>query len=192
MKKMKFIDLLRHVKKGGGAIEQSTELYGLMREFGLSNNDFDYSKFYDDEKFKEYLVIPRYDSDYYIGLSAVYFDGELVGSSLLHGRKCDTEYSWISLEAFNKVKAYAETLVLEDELKPDIISAEDLEEETAPTFKISFSSCLLTKRGIYQGKECNVQRTSGFLSKDLIITDDEGASRVVDCKDVDLLMNINF
>ena len=77
-------------------------------------------------------------TDTWVGQKVYFFDEKPVAISKQMFRKSDEEIMWISIEDYDNVKKYIETLVRDD--NRDTIKVVNLDEDFGETFKIEFYS----------------------------------------------------
>ena len=88
-----------------------------------------------------YWVKTWYCTDAWVGVKAYYLDNVLVAVSEQDGRKCEEEFKWVSQEAFLKVKAHIESLVIKE--NEDEVPLLDVEEDFPDGYRVDFRNQLL-------------------------------------------------
>jgi hypothetical protein len=88
-----------------------------------------------------YWVKTWYCTDAWVGVRAYYLDDVLVAVSEQPGRKFPEEFKWVSQEAFLKVKAHIESLVIKE--NEDEVPLLDVEEDFPDGYRVDFRNQLL-------------------------------------------------
>lgn len=86
------------------------------------------------------FVRVHYCTDTWVGLRVYVFDKEVVAFSAQPGRKSDLKFSWVSREAYNKVKSFCESFA---EPQEDNILVIDDGVEIGEGYRIEFSGQLI-------------------------------------------------
>lgn len=109
-----------------------------------------------DTRLKQFWLKKWYCSDTWVGITTIFFDGELVGMTKQVARKADIEFSWVSREHADRVWDY---------LRPKLskvdgyISATD---EICETYSYNYVSQLLQDEGFHEGQPCTIVRDDLF------------------------------
>ncbi len=125
---MKLLELLTRIDRS----EKNTDR-GVVYE--LAGNCFDEWDFYtelnsDDIVLTRHWLSPIYDSNTYVGISAIYLNDDLVGMTQNTGRKSDTLYSWISKKTYEDTLAYVQQInAHQDEPCITVIKDKDMPDE---------------------------------------------------------------
>lgn len=115
------------------------------------SEDYDEDSF--ERRFKHIPIAPWYCTDQWVGLYALALDGEVIALSFQQGRKCDTNYEFVDIEAVKKAQDAIKSMVTKkaDESNFAFI---DLDQAIPERYKISYVEQLLTDKLFYQGEEC--------------------------------------
>jgi hypothetical protein len=182
---MKLIDALRNVDKSQPYDAQMSD---FVYEFGLNDGWSD--KF--GQRVKQYYLIKWMCSDTWVGVCAYFFDDELVAMSEQMARKGDTNISFVSKEAAEKIKAFIVAILAEEEGEPtyNIINPD---EEVRISYTVAYSNELLDKEGYVDGMPCKVVDTfrKDYLSKKVMVQfENNGKTAVVPTSNFKILLNL--
>lgn len=100
---------------------------GLLNSLGMNYEVLNWDKY--EKGLVAYWVISRYCTDSYVGLQAIYLNGELVAYSQQEGRKCDYEVTFLNIEAAKAVKDFVVSCMETHEDEFEVATAEDLEQD---------------------------------------------------------------
>lgn len=123
---------------------------------------FDLNMHWDDrfgERVKEHYVQKWMCTDQWVGLSAYYFDGELVAASWQPARKSDLKLEFVSKEAAIKIRDFMMSLQVADE--EFVIPILDEVEEIGEHYNVHYNCQLLVDKGFYKGEEVEVVKEEG-------------------------------
>lgn len=179
---MKFSELLKNLDSeelpydgGGSFVEECTGGYGWV---DLEGHGFTYRP-----------ISIWYCTDSWVGVNAVYLNGELICITKQWGRKCSVEYEWVSKEVYGKVSAFVRSLC-EDEL--DNNTYIDLDSECEPLYTLEFTGHLIPRfhsEAIYNGKTVGIEweltkkeERNDIIAKKVWILD--GEAKCVDIKEL--------
>lgn len=153
-------ELLAHIvapKRGDHYAEASSwtswpELCGAVDLDALAYREFNEEEF--EKRFHAFAIAPWYCTDQWVGLYAIQLDGETVALTFQEGRKCNTNYKFVSPDHATKVQTVLQELVAQ--LTPDesAIAFIDLDEVLDDRYKVSFAEQVLGDVVYYNGEEC--------------------------------------
>jgi hypothetical protein len=89
---------------------------------------------------KYYWLNAHYCMGTWVGTRVYFLEDELVAVSYQRGRKYDEEFSWVSKEAYLKVKSYLKSLLIEEKGSPDI---GDLDAEVQSGYALEYRGDLM-------------------------------------------------
>jgi len=101
-------------------------------------NIYDYSE---QTRLVSYYYGSWYCTDSYVGFKVYFFDDEAVAVTYQGGRKGDEEFTWLSKEAYIKVRDYVITFQQPDDENFNFTTC-TLDEEMGDTYKIHFNGQL--------------------------------------------------
>lgn len=110
-----------------------------------------------EDRLKQYWLVKWYCSDTWVGTTAIFLDGELVGMTRQVARKSDTDLDWISREAATKVWEWLKPKMakISGYVNPD----EDIDER----YSVSYVSQILQDDGFYEDQPATLVRDELFL-----------------------------
>lgn len=155
---MKLKELIERVNKEH---PHETNTEKVAREFNL-----DFYGWVEDNKLISYAIEEWLCTDTWVGVYAIYLDGEPVGISCQTARKSDTQYKWISEEKAQKVKEYILSVMEEDEPVHELLTDEELEEDWGEMFQLGYSSQILGKTVWFNDVECSIVDRGGWGKND--------------------------
>lgn len=170
---MKLIDALKNVDKSQPC---DAEMSDFAYELGL--NDGWSTKF--GQRVKQYYLIKWMCTDTWAGVCAYFFDDELVAMSTQMARKSDTNISFVSKEAAEKIRNFILEILKEEEGEPtyNIINPD---EEVGISHTVAYSNELLDKEGYVDGMPCKVVDTfrKDYLSRKVLVQFENNGRTVV-------------
>jgi hypothetical protein len=131
---MKIRDLLSSLDKSDPQ-EPDEELFSEVKV------DY-YAHHKDPDTLKYYWLSANYCTDTWVGTRVYFLKEELVALSYQSGRKCDEIFSWVSKDAFLKVRDYLRSLLFEEdeEINPNI---GDLDAEVFAGYALTYRGDLM-------------------------------------------------
>ena len=181
---MKFIDMCLNVDKS----EENSFWVDVSSiaesQFGIYSINGD-----DEGRLKGYYLLPRYDTDSWVGVCVYYLDDEFVGISTQDGRKCDILYSWRDTVAVEKMKQFCISLIDMDTTLCDILPEEEWQGDTDPTFSVYYECEIVKNTALYGGETVEVKRSRG-VSKSVDVELPSGEIKNVPCADLRFTMNL--
>lgn len=152
---MKLIEALRNVERSEDAsswvdVEEICESLGIDPWQSERPKD-------SDVRLKHYWLQKWNCTDTWVGIRAIFFDGELVGMAEQQARKSDVNYSWLSQAHAHKVWDY---------LRPKFPKVENVIDESAEisqTYTVGYVSEIIQTQGFYQGVPCELVRDELYL-----------------------------
>jgi hypothetical protein len=148
---MKLIDAIRNVTRPAAPDpwRHSAPLEEICEALGIN---YDWNEPEElQSRLQSYPIFNWLCTDTHVGLNAIYFDGEPVGSSMQTARKDSTNVQWISADAARRVRdailSYREEKVF-DLILPD--------EEIGDDAGVAYVGQALTSVGFYQGRPVKV------------------------------------
>lgn len=109
-----------------------------------------------DTRLKRFWLKKWYCSDTWVGITAIFFDGELVGMTEQVARKADMDFTWVNRESADKVWDY---------LRPKLSKVDgyiSTTDEIPETDNVNYVSQILIDDGFYEGMPCTVVRDDLF------------------------------
>ena len=120
-----------------------------------------------------------YCTDTHVGMTAIYYKGELIAVSEQQGRKCDVTFHWASQEVYGRIRRIVEDLCREDD--PPSVNMINWDRDVGdPVYSVNYSGQVLWhgphREGIYQGRTVEVlgdAEPKNFISSNLRVRDGE-------------------
>lgn len=170
---MKLIDAIRNVDRS-----QSNHTHASPEELSqaLEANLYyiDWTGF--NTEVREYWLLKWIDTDSHVGDTVGFIGDEPVYHRRQTARRGGHTYSFLSLEAAERVK---QLLIKHssDRTEPNLL---DLNEEIAETYTVRWSNDLLVKHGTYQGKPVTHDQQGWYetCAKDIFVKIDETGERI--------------
>jgi hypothetical protein len=156
------------------------ELHGLFELFDIEHY-INYDKADEQDRLFSGHIITWCCTDSWVGLRVYVFDREVVALSTQVGRKYDQVFSWVSPDAYNKVKQFCQSLIEQQESEFDLIN---FEEEIEDTYTIYYSGGLIPhihKTANLNGEVVKVignANKSDYISKKVNIEHGDGSITV--------------
>lgn len=170
---MKIIDALKNVDKSNPCY---LDIDDLANELQLYTATMNYEVI--EQRLKEYYLMKWYCTDTWVGVSAIYLDGELVGCITQNARKAEKIYSWISLLCVDKVRQVILECMEFDDAVYEIIDPTD---PVVEYYSVDYSSQLLDTEGFVNNRHCVVidKMHKGILSSKIKVRYDNKEEEVV-------------
>ncbi len=102
-------------------------------------------------------IVIWYCTDRWVGVNAIYHNGELICITEQDGRRCPVEIKWVSREIFQKTSTFVQSLFEEED---DYKKYIDLDEEYDLTYKIEFTGQLIDRfhsEAIFNGNKVKIE-----------------------------------
>lgn len=124
----------------------------LMSALGLTYGGYDRDEEKEfQDRIKGYWLTHRCDTDTWVGLQALYFDGTCVGCIFQSGRKSSPEYQFIGGNVLDNLYQF-----LLPKLGPEILYFVDPGEEIETDYAVNFASEPIDKEGTVNGEACTL------------------------------------
>jgi hypothetical protein len=125
------------------------------------------------QRVKKHWLAKWLCTDTWVGSAVFYMDDEPVAISRQSARRSDEEIEFVSKETAEKIRKY----IVELTANPDEIKLVDMDAEVGDHYIVQWTRALLTKKGIYNGKEVTLTHPSHQaveLSKTVTVSDNAG------------------
>lgn len=178
---MELIQAMHNVitNKEEGGVQGYLDVEAILKSLDMDDFRFEYwGHWKDQDALEVWFLVPFFDTDTYTGISVLLFHGQPMALLTKPSRKTDLQVEWIGKWQANMVKNYLESFMTEEEeFEPDCI--ENLTEFFPDSYKITFTSQVLNKKGLFDGKKVEVtQRKAGekatYINNNLFVSSKEG------------------
>ena len=147
---MKIKDIVNSVNKS-----YANKSYVNIQNIAESMGIFDVWS--DDERLSSYFIGNWNCSGTYVGYRVYFLDDNPVAITTQLGRKCSEVFEWLSIDAYNCVKKYLQSLQITEE--DDSISLAVLDQEIGETYKIEFNGQIFDYQKsipLYKGEKVSI------------------------------------
>lgn len=137
-----------------------------------------------ERRIKGYWLIHWLCSDTWVGLRALYFDGELAGVIEQTARKNDEIINFLSVDVTQKIRDFllsAKSAQAVNLLNPD--------EEILETYCVTYGSQILAKQGFYKGTPVSFVQDCENWHK-IMVRDTAGKLYKIDVEDYDIPLHL--
>lgn len=186
---MKLIDALKLVDRSEQN-EGSLEWFHFIESLSINVYNVP-NDFY--ERVKTYWVMKWLCTDTWVGLQAIYLDGELVGMIWQPARKGEVDFQFVSAEVARKIRDYILSANPVTEF-----SLINMDEDISGTYNVAYGSQLLVTAGLYNGKPVTVINESIVRGHKepvdewsrIMVRDEAGNEFKIDLEDFHIPINI--
>lgn len=186
MKTMKLKDVIKNINFEDKNIQSDIDWEGLGNAIDIPNY---WSLWFEQERLKAYFIQQWLCTDSWVGVRAYFLDGKIIAVSSQLGRKMGEDFAFTSKEDAEKLKAYIQSLINEeeDEIKVEIL---DLEQELKEFYSVNYNTEILHKHAIYDGHKVEIVKRD-FRSEDIgsinyfysvEVKFEDGKKQIVDCR----------
>lgn len=153
---MKLADALKRIPPHPGgytnvSFEDMARLYGIDHYWLDDEN----ARKTWEARTHDHYIIKWYCTDQYVGLSVIMLDNEPILLAYQSARKNDTEYEFVSTEAYYALREVVLSLINPPEVQ---IPLADLDAELGEDFTINYECQVMQSTGLYNGETVDIIR----------------------------------